>query len=238
MATGRLDDARELLGQARRWCRSAGSAFAEMVLDRQSAWMALSAGDVEGAQQSVRRLLESLATAADTPDVPHNLGTAALVRAQAGDRSATRLGEEAVAVARRFPVPQLLVMALARAAEVAVLLGTPGDARHHVVELVDTLRRLGARSWVAEAYELAAIVFGNDQPETAAIALGAADRLRTALGEPAGPAFLLGPALEAAGEHVVSALGPDEFAAQKATGAGLPIDEALSLVATRLRNCT
>ncbi len=237
MVTGRLDDARELLGEARRWCRSAGSEFAEIVCDRQSAWIALSAGDLEEAQQFLRRPLESLASAADTPDVPHNLGTAALVRAQAGDRSATRLGEEAVAAARRFPVPQLLVMALARAAEAAVLSGTPADARPNVVELVDTLRRLGARCWVAEAYELAAIVFGNDQPETAALALGAADRLRNALGEPASPAFLLGPSLEAAGERVLSALGQDEFAAQKATGAGLPIDEALSLVATRLRNC-
>jgi predicted ATPase len=236
MVTGRLDDARELLGQARRWCRSAGSVFAEIDNDRMSAWMALSTGDLEGAEQFVRRALESLASAADNPQVPHTLGVAALVRAQAGDRSATRLGEEAVAAARRFPVPQLLVMALARAAETAILSGTPADARPLVVELVGTLRRLGARGWVAEAYELAAIVFGGDQPETAAIALGAADRLRNALGEPAGPAFLLGPALEAAGQHVLSALGPDEFAAQKATGASLPIDEALALVATRLRN--
>jgi predicted ATPase/DNA-binding SARP family transcriptional activator len=237
MATGRLGDARELLGQARRWFESGGSAFAEAVCDRQWAWIELSAGDLEGAQQSVQRLLESLASAADTPDVPHNLGTAALVRARAGDRSAIRLSEEAVAAARRFPVPQVLVMALARATEAAVLLQTPADARPHVVELVDTLRRLGARSWVAEAYELTAIVFGGDQPETAAIALGAADHLRTALGEPAGPAFLLGPALEAARDQLVGVLGPDEFATHKATGAGLPIDEALSLVATRLRDC-
>jgi hypothetical protein len=48
--------------------------------------------------------------------------------------------------------------------------------------------------------------------------------------------WLVEDGLEATGEHVRSALGPDEFAAQKATGAGLPIDDALSLVATRLRD--
>ena len=207
MVTGRLDDARELLSEARRWCQSAGSEFAETVCDRQLAWIALSAGDLEGAQQFMRRPLESLGSAADTTDVAHNLGTAALVRARAGDRSATRLGEEAVAAARRFPVPQLQVMALARAAEAAVLLETPADAKPHVIELVDTLRRLGARSWVAEAYELTAIVFGGDQPETAGLALGAADHLRNALGEPAGPAFLLGPALEAAHERTAECPG-------------------------------
>lgn len=78
-------------------------------------------------------------------------------------------------------------MALARAAKTAVLLGRPDDARTLIVELVDTLRQLGTRRWVAEANELTAIVLEDDQPDTAAVALGAAERLRTALGEPAGP---------------------------------------------------
>lgn len=159
MATGRLDDARDLL-EAR---PANGSHPAVQHSPKRSvtvkwAWIELLSGDVEAAQRSVQRLLESLASAADTPDVAHHLGTAALVRARAGDRSATRLAGEAVAVARRFPIPQVLVMALARATETAVLLGTSADAKPHIVELVDTLRHLGARSWVAEAYELAAIV--------------------------------------------------------------------------------
>jgi hypothetical protein len=125
-------------------------------------------------------------------------------------------------------------MALARAAEAAILLGMPAEARPLVIELVETLRQLGARRWVAEAHELAAIVFCGDQPETAAAALGAADGLRRALGEPAGPAFLLGEALDAATERIRNTLGAEGFAQQKTRGADLPVDEALAFVAGRL----
>ena len=159
---------------------------------------------------------------------------ATLVRACRGDASAARLGGEAVVSARRFPVSQVLVMALARAAEAAVVSGEPTDARPNVVELVETLRQLGARRWVAEALELAAIVFGDDQPDTAALALGAAERLRAALGESPGPAFLLGEALAAANERIESRLGTQGFAMEKARGANLPVDEALAFVAGRL----
>ena len=94
-----------------------------------SAWSA-SAGDLEGAQESVRRPLEFLASAADTPQSRTRCASPPWCE-PAGNHSATRLGEEAVAAARRFPAPQLLVMALARAAEAAVLLGNPPDARPH-----------------------------------------------------------------------------------------------------------
>jgi hypothetical protein len=234
IVTGQLDEAREYLQWAREAFQSMNSATAfRLACERMWAWTVLSAGDLDGAAQALEQL-EHLAMAADSPHVPHSLAFAALVRARQGDPSAARLAAEAVDAARKFLVPQILVMTLARAAEVAVLSGRPADARPHVVELVETLRQLGARRWVAEALELAAIVFGEDQPDTGAIALGAAGELRRALAEPAGPAFLLGEALDTAIGGISDRLGTEAFAQEKARGASLPVDEALALVAIRL----
>lgn len=95
---------------------------------------------------------------------------------------------------------------------------------------------LARSSAVAEdqVIDVAAIVLGDDQPETAALAIGVAGCLRCALGEPADPAFLLGEALEAATERIRDRLGADGFAQQKSRGANLPADEALAFVAGRL----
>jgi len=206
---------------------------AEVACDVAGAFMALSTGDLTGAAGELERPLQLLATLPDSYVVPHTLGCAAIVFAQRGDPDAAQLGARAVTAARRFPARQVLIMALSRAAEATVLSGSRPDARPLVVELVETLRHVGARRWVAEAHELAAIVFGDDQPDTAAIALGAAARLRRELDEPSGPAFLLGEALEGARQRIAAALGPD-MARHLATGAGVPVDEALATVAARL----
>jgi predicted ATPase/DNA-binding SARP family transcriptional activator len=234
LVTGHHDQAREYLHRAQERCRSGRYPAGEAACGLGWAWMAVSAGDFDRAAEALERPLEIMASAGHNFLGPHVLGCATLVRASRGDPSAAQLGAEAVASARRFPVPQVVVMALARAAEAAVVSGKPADARPFVVELVDTLRQLGARRWVAEALELAAIVFGDDQPDTAAFALGAAERLRAALGETPGPAFLLGETLATADEGIKSRLGTEGFALEKARGGHFPVDEALALVAGRL----
>jgi predicted ATPase/DNA-binding SARP family transcriptional activator len=234
VATGHLDTAREHLRRVRELSVSRGNPLAEAACGLYVFWMALSTGDFDGAEEALEAPLRILRTANDNYGVPHVLACAALVRAHNGDPSATQLGAEAVTRAREFPASQVLVMALVRAAEAAILLGTPVEARPLVVELVDMLRHLGARRWVAEAHELAAIVLCGDQPETAAVALGVAGSLRRVLGEPTGPAYLLGEALATASERIRNALGTARFTQQKARGANLPVDEALALMAARL----
>jgi predicted ATPase/DNA-binding SARP family transcriptional activator len=234
VATGHLDIAREHLRQVHELSGSGRYPLAEAACGLYWFWMALSTGDFDRAAEALEAPLRILHIANDNYGVPHVLACAALVRAHNGDPSATQLGAEAVARAREFPASQILVMALVRAAEAAILSGAPVEARPFVVELVDTLRHLGARRWVAEAHELAAIALCGDKPETAAVALGVADRLRRVLAEPTGPAYLLGEALDTATERIRNTLGTEEFAQQKARGANLPVDEALALVAGRL----
>ena len=234
MVTGQFDRARHHLRQAYDAVQSLHLGLYELTCERMWSWMALFDGDLEEAARLLQHALDVLPTIPDSLHVPHTLSQAALMRARTGDASALELTADAVASARRLPVPQVLVMALARAAEVAVLLERLPDARPHVVELIATLRQLGARRWVAETLEIAAIVFGEDQPDTAALALGTAERLRDALGEPAGPAFLLGEALGAANDRIRDRLGAEGFAQQKSRGANLPVDEVLASLASRL----
>src|SRR5205823_1156617 len=121
---------------------SLGLTLYEMTCERMLAWMAMSEGNLDEAARLLQHPLELLSAFPDSLHVPHTLGCAALIRARRGDPSALDFAADGVASARRFPVPQVLVMTLARAAEVAVLLERPFDARPHVVELVTTLRQL------------------------------------------------------------------------------------------------
>jgi predicted ATPase/DNA-binding SARP family transcriptional activator len=235
VVTGHLDEAREHLRRGEAVFRAVGGRT-EAVYELGWAMLALATGDTDAAARALERPLERLSTATDTYLLPMAQGNAALIRARAGDPTALELATEAVAATRRFPVPQAVVMALARAVEAAVLLGRTDEARPLLIDLVDGLRQLGARRWVAEAEELAAIVLAEDQPETAAVAVGAAERLRSALGEPAGPAFVLAGALEAAVDGIGAALGPAELSSRRARGAALPVDEALAMLATGLRH--
>ena len=237
IVTGRLDEARQHLRSGEEVFRTVGPRT-QAVYELGWVMVALAGGDFETAARALERPLQLLRSAGDTHLLllPMAQGQAALIRARAGDASALELAAEAVAATRQSPVPQAAVMALARAVEVAVLLGRFDDARPLLLDLLETLRQLGARRWVAEALELATIVLGDDDSETAALALGAARRLRTALNEPPGPAFLLKGILEAATERVRAALGSARFSAAESEGATLPVDVALARVVARLRN--
>jgi hypothetical protein len=235
MVTGRLDEAADHLRRGTQEIAVTGSRTGIATCDIAWAFLAMSTGDLAAAARALERPLAIVPTMPDSYLVPHALGCAALILAQTGDPSAARLGEDAVVAARRFPATQVLVLALARAAEACMLAGRPADARPFVVELVETLCHLGARRWVAEAFELAAIVFGEDRPDTAAVALGAAGRLRRELDEAPGPGFVLSEALESARRGIAAALGPDALARRLAAGSALPVDEALAAVASGLQ---
>jgi len=124
----------------------------------------------------------------------------------------------------RFPVPQPLVSALARAVEAAVLLGRPDDARPLIVELVDTL----PPAWSSPAgwprpMSSPAIVLGErparHRPPSP---LGAADCLPHGAGvNSPGPAFLLAGALEAAIDQIPRApWGQSSFSSQRKSERG------------------
>jgi hypothetical protein len=117
---------------------------------------------------------------------PHVLAALAIVVALTGDADrAQALAEEAVTVARGTRLRQILVVALVRAGEVAVLTGRPERARAVLLEVLGTLSDLGARRWVADTLEAAALLLdAHDRFEATARLLGSSDALRVALHEP------------------------------------------------------
>ena len=120
--------------------------------------------------------------------LPHALAALASVLASLGDgEQACRLAAEAVDAARPFDVRAVLAMALCRSAEARLIVGDDVGAAADLVELLDLLRQLDTHRWLGDAVELAAVLLARRAlPEVAAVAMGAAEALRSAAGEPGG----------------------------------------------------
>ena len=116
-------------------------------------WIALRQGDLVSAlEQFERTRILAEGPVGDRWLLPHALADLALVLSRLGERErATEVAEAAVAAARGFTVRAVLVMALARAAEVALTVDDLPRARRTTEELLSLLMELGTRRWVGEA---------------------------------------------------------------------------------------
>jgi hypothetical protein len=153
------------------------------------AWFQLISGEYVLAVELLERALH--AAPPQGPGVfigPHLFGTLGVAAALAGDFDrALAAAAEAVAAARRCPLPGVLLMALARGVATAVLTHDWPQATSYLREQLTLLRRLGTSRWVGEALEFAGLALaGIGQGEAAAQALAAAERHRAELGEATG----------------------------------------------------
>ena len=193
-------------------------------------WIALGDGDIARAkahfEQSVEAGMED--QGGSTLRV-HSLAALAPVAALSGEPERARaLAVEAVAVARTLRLRRILVMALVRGAETAVLTADQEWARDLVRELLALLAEIGSRRWVADAIELAALILEQGgQPQPATRLFGACAAIRSALGEPNGGLRALGETVEASHARLGSAMG-ERFSEQKTAGASLSKDQALA----------
>lgn len=192
------------------------------------AWIAMARGDAVAARGHWERWF-GLEAGQDEFMRAHALGGLCLVLAHLGqpDEAEAR-GEEALCAARRCPARQVPVMALTRAAEAAIVADRLERARSLLRELLALLRDLGARRWVAEALELAALLFGPDDPVASATMFGAAESLRMALGEPANPAGILAGRIAECRRRLVEDLSAEDLSGALRQGLAMPIDEALA----------
>jgi hypothetical protein len=101
------------------------------------------------------------------------------VVALTGDASeAETLAAEALEITRTLGLRLFVVMALTRAAEVAIIAGRIDQARDTLVETLALLREVGGQAWVSDVLELGALVGQADgRTNEAAHLLGAADQL-------------------------------------------------------------
>lgn len=135
---------------------------------------------------------------------------------------ATATAAGAVASARGFPLPGVLVMTLVREAQTRVLCGDDAAARATVAELFDLLHRLGNLPFRAEAFEVVAVLAcrAGDLPGAARY-LGSAGAVRTARIEDRAGVRVLRPAVDATRERVLAALGSTVYEREAAAGAAV-----------------
>ncbi|MDQ1424507.1 MAG: hypothetical protein QOD72_2005, partial [Acidimicrobiaceae bacterium] len=186
-------------------------------------WIAIAEDDYDEARVKFERALDAART---DPGgewlLPHALADLAPLTALLGESErALRLADEAVAAARPFTARVVLAMALARAAETALLADDTRAAGVSLTELLGVLHDLGTRRWAADALELVAVVLERrGQHDDGAVALGASAALRAARGEDAGGVRAGSEAVRRSSDRLRDRLGP-RFATQLARGAAM-----------------
>lgn len=161
------------------------------LLSLPTGWISLARGDTQEARAHFEQAAE-IRRQGDTLDyhvvASYALAALAPLVASFGEvELAEALAEEGVRAARHLWFRQILVMTLLRAVEVALLAGGLERAGAKLIEALGLLWDLGARRWVAESLELAAVVVAHQgHLESAARPFGACDALRVTQGEGAG----------------------------------------------------
>jgi len=128
--------------------------------------------------------------------VPHAQAALAVLLVGSEPDRARVLVAEAVCGARESGLRGVLVMSLARAAQVYLRCGDDPRARAVLAELFSLLHRRGTRPYRDEALEAAAALAARSgEADRAVRYLRAADAVRGARGEDGGVVDVLGPAL-------------------------------------------
>lgn len=172
-----FDQADTLLDEARRRFESEKCTAGLWGCRYDLGWLALASCHHDRAADEFERALQIGRSAGSEDLVAHSLAALAPVAALSGDATqAQSLAAEAIAITRSLGLRLLMVMALVRAAEVAILNRT--DAATLLIEALAILRDVGGTAWLADALELTAVVqTGLNAPQQAARFLGVADRL-------------------------------------------------------------
>jgi len=191
-------------------------------------WLAVATAHRRRAQTYFENALEAAhrEAPAELLRVHAAAGLAPLAALDGETARAESLAEDAVVAARRLPAAGFLVMALTRASETALLCGRRpiGLLR----EVVGLLLDLGARAWVEEVLEMAALVCEAEaRPEAAARLFGACDAIAEAAGDQA-RGRVLSSQVDACRLRVAEALGSDGRAEQESLGRAWSAGDALT----------
>ncbi|MGH9012189.1 MAG: ATP-binding protein, partial [Acidimicrobiia bacterium] len=207
---GEIERAADLLTKGIGYFREPGSDYGVAWCEMMLGWVAIAGGDRTAAGRHFDTSLEIAADGAGNLRA-HALGGAALLAAEAGDgERATVMADEGVAAARELGLQTILVMALARAAEVGVLLRRWERAEATLTELFTVLRNTGGRGFLADALEMAALVQeARGHPRSAVQLLAAAEYVRREANETADKRPVT-PLLDASRRRLADALHPED----------------------------
>jgi hypothetical protein len=162
--------------------------------------------------------------------MPHALaGLGAVVAWLGQPADALRLAAEAVSTARPFGVRAVLAMALARAAEVAILAGDDVAAATTLGELLQLLLDLGTRRWAADALEMVAVVLERGRRHgTAIAALSSSEVLREAAGERDGGVRAVAEEVRRSASRLRSVPGGNELQTRRSRARSLPPEAVMA----------
>ena len=238
LARGRVTEAKSLteaaLGIYERLQLPAGIGWCHYFL----AWIAVAEDDPVRGRAHFERALD---VARSTPGaewlMPHALAGLAAVVAWLGQPGhALRLAAEAVSTARPFGVRAVLAMALARAAEVAILANDDVAAATTLGELLQLLLDLGTRRWAADALEMVAVVLERGRRhDTAMAALSSSEVLREAAGERDGGVRAVAEEVRRSASRLRSVAGGDELQAHRWRARSLPPEAVMAEMVVALR---
>jgi predicted ATPase/DNA-binding SARP family transcriptional activator len=161
--------------------------------------------------------------------VAHAQAALALILAMAGEHgwAATAAGD-AVAAARRFPLPGVLVMALVRAAQTLLICGDDALAGDALREVFTLLHRLGTRPFRSEALEATAVLahrIGDEPFAIECLAAAAACRVAPAAAD---GLDVLGPDLSGVRATALTTLGAQTIAEITRAATRTPRTEAIA----------
>jgi tetratricopeptide (TPR) repeat protein len=192
-------------------------------------WAAVAEADHERARRHFEHAVDlSRRDPLGTWLAPHALAGLATLVARAGEHErAMTMAGAAITAAQALDARPVLAMALARAAETAVLAGRASQAVARLTDLMSLLAESGTSRWLGEALEMAALVLadGGEAAQASEI-LGGAQALRQADGQThrgvtAGEVHDLPPRL-------LRALGDAAFAHCQALGQALPEEATIA----------
>ena len=227
--TGDWERARALVAEAEALFTSIDYAYGLSLVRTSQAYMAMMQGDLDAAGS----LLDRALAASRQVENRHNVTSVTLFHgnvARLGGRlaeaetRATAALDEFRAIGDR-DCSSAALLCLARTARAASRLDR---AASRLAESLALRSQLGMKKGLAECFEeAAAIALAGGEADAAARLLGAAAALRGRIGAPVAPVDA--PALEAAREAAMSALGAEAFAAATAAGEGLDLPAARDL---------
>ncbi|MCA1843013.1 MAG: hypothetical protein LC792_07435, partial [Actinobacteria bacterium] len=242
---GRFDEGHALLLAARDYFAAHGERVAQSWAEHELGWECMFQGDHAGARACFEAGLVSVGEGRLRDDAVDRFSAATLwsdlATLGAVDGAENRARQDAaraVATARQLPIGGVLLMALCRAAEVALRIDDVVMAVESLAELLVTLRDVGDWHWAAGALEDTVCLLEPRGAEEAGIEtrlLAAGAEIRRKLGEGA-PNVAVADRLTKRRAEIAAFLGPEGLADETDRGRRASSDEALRWALELLRN--
>jgi hypothetical protein len=191
-------------------------------------WIALLEDHLDVAATESRAALQLADQVDDESLRAHGRPALALVAALRGDHKTARaIAAQGIRSAERnVEAPGVLMMALARAGQVAILSGD-NSAAASASRLLRVLRDKGVTYWASEALTVAALVLADRLPEEAAAVLNASPSLQKALDDTGSQLRAMRERLRRCRAQLIETLGPKRWQEAEQEAQAMTVAEAL-----------